>query len=265
MSQTEHCLAYPGKGVTIFFDLQGRYVRACASSERHSGLTFGIQWKGGGAVIKEGESGHPIWDISPEKVPLLRQKDVKVTQLPKACKLSKDGTPVAYAPNSINDSLAFFLRDRPLSTMGHALALASAGPKARAVHASFIAKAFSTVDHPFRAIENSELEEVIRLAYSGVSTMKTFCNGFFQKNNGHILVQYVGIAKYRYGYACILSKAIDNEKHQRAWANLLDMQKDALPSNKMIARNILRFVLDCVKQAKPRKPLTVVIRSPEKR
>ena len=73
MSQTEHCLAYPGKGVTIF-DLQGRYVRACASSERHSGLTFGIQWKGGGAVIKEGESGHPIWDISPEKVPLLRQR-----------------------------------------------------------------------------------------------------------------------------------------------------------------------------------------------
>lgn len=72
-------------------------------------------------------------------------------------------------------NLRFFFFSR------HALALASAGPTSRARHAGFISKAFGTVDHPFRGIENGPLEEAIRIAYSGVSRLYFYCNGI----NGH--------------------------------------------------------------------------------
>ncbi len=162
-------MTFCDKEVVVYFDRQGRYVRVKSSSSLRFGLVFGIQWPGGGAVIKEGEMGHPIWDIPAGKIPLLDRKTVKFVQLPRASKLCKDGTPQAYAPKRLNDSLTVLLHGRPLTTMGCALALATAGAKARSTHAKFLVRAFQTTDHPFRGIENSHLEEAIRLAYSGVS------------------------------------------------------------------------------------------------
>tara|TARA_Y100000592_G_C5421466_1_gene293417 strand:+ start:235 stop:585 length:351 start_codon:yes stop_codon:yes gene_type:complete len=114
---TEHPIRFGSKCLTLYFDNHGRYVRVKAD-DACGGHIYGVTWPGGGAVIKEGQNGHPIWDLKKDNVKKLTKKNVKVTRLPNACKVFGNGTPRAYAPNSIHDSVAVFLRDRPLSAMG---------------------------------------------------------------------------------------------------------------------------------------------------
>ena len=114
---TEHSVRFGSKSLTIYFDNHGRYVRA-KSDDASGGHIYGVTWPGGSAVIKEGQNGHPIWDLQRNHVKKLSKKNVKVTPLPTPCKVFGNGTPRAYAPKSIHDSLALFLRDRPLSAMG---------------------------------------------------------------------------------------------------------------------------------------------------
>jgi len=114
---TEHAIRYEAKALTVFFDRHARYVRI-KSDDGCGGHVFGLKWETGEAVIKEGENGHPIWGFDKRKISSLTKKNVKVTRLAKACRTFSDGTPRAYAPNTIHDSLALFLENRPLSTMG---------------------------------------------------------------------------------------------------------------------------------------------------
>tara|TARA_Y100000592_G_C5421466_1_gene293418 strand:+ start:904 stop:1095 length:192 start_codon:yes stop_codon:yes gene_type:complete len=52
----------------------------------------------------------------------------------------------------------------------------------------------------------------------------------------------------------------DNQQQQRAWSNILEMQKDGLPGDNMVGRNTLRFIMNCVKKANVRAPLKVVLK-----
>ena len=117
---TEHCVALVENDLDVYFDLQARYVRVKSRLAKHSGCIYGITWgsNGRGAIVREGEPLHPIWDIKPQDVRRLEKKHVRSYRLPRACRVSRDGTPVAYAPKDLNGALVVYLQDKPLSTMG---------------------------------------------------------------------------------------------------------------------------------------------------